>query len=232
MQRKPSPPEEFIENVVGLSMTVGKTTADDMDADVLIELAGSHGKVLKMLDHLVARVRHTALEVLITELRFAVGQRSVGPCENWRDNHERSLLALVLMKRLSEDLDNLLSLVKVGATDQVNDNMVSTDHRLAKGLGLFLVINDLDQLVRGRNDGCILLDHSACEFVALFAVTDSLVIVSHALEQGVSDQTVDSREEDSLAFFRLRHLHGWLPKRALTSYTGACRDSITCSIHR
>jgi len=51
-------------------MTVGETTADDVNADVLVEFAGGHGQVLEVLDHLEARVRHTPLEVIVGEGKF------------------------------------------------------------------------------------------------------------------------------------------------------------------
>ena len=56
-------------------------------------------------------------------------------------------MGLVLMKRLSQDLNYLLSFVQISATDQINDNVVGTQDCLTKGLWLAVALNDLDLFV-------------------------------------------------------------------------------------
>ena len=37
MQGQPGPPEEFIEDVIGLTMTIGETAAHDVNTEVVVE---------------------------------------------------------------------------------------------------------------------------------------------------------------------------------------------------
>ena len=46
MQREPRSPEEFIEDVVGLTMAVRQATADHTNLDVLVELLRGHSQIL------------------------------------------------------------------------------------------------------------------------------------------------------------------------------------------
>lgn len=68
VEREPRPSEEFIENVVSLTVTVRETTADDMHTEVLVELCGSHGQVFKVFHNLEAGVWHTDRVVRIAQL--------------------------------------------------------------------------------------------------------------------------------------------------------------------
>ena len=56
-------------------------------------------------------------------------------------------MGLVLMKWLSQDLNYLLGLVEISATNQVNDDVVGAQDCLTEGLRLAVALNDLDLLV-------------------------------------------------------------------------------------
>ena len=162
-----------------------------------------------MLDHLEAWVGHSCRKLFISQLGLAVSIRSVSPGEDGRDDNERLLLRLVLMQGLSQDLDDFLGLVQVCPAQQVNDDAISGEQRLAKGFWLALAVEELDLLVGGRNDVSVALDHRTAELVRLLARPQRCMVVTHHLEQGVADQTVDTRDEDSLALFDLWHGNLW-----------------------
>ena len=82
MERKPSSSEELIEDIVGFSMTVWKSTTDHMYANVFIEFRRGHGKVLEVLDHLEARVGDTSLILVVGEHTLSTFTRSVSPSED------------------------------------------------------------------------------------------------------------------------------------------------------
>ena len=148
MQREPRSSEELIEDVIGLTVTVRESTTDHMNANVFIELSRGHSQVLKVLDHLEARVGHSCLVVTIDELALALSALRIGPGEDWGDNHKGLLLSLMFMQGLSKDLNNLLSLIKVSPAEKVNNDAVSIEQGLAEGFGLTLSIKELDLLVR------------------------------------------------------------------------------------
>ena len=114
-----------------------------------------------MLHHLEAGVWHTALKVAVRKLRFAVSILGVGPSKDGRDHDEGLLFVLMLMKRLSQNLNNLLSFFEISAADQVDHYVLSSTDALAESLGLALTIDDLDLLIRGWYIGSITLDKSA-----------------------------------------------------------------------
>ena len=150
-----------------------------------------------MLHHLEPGVGNAVLEVLVSEDLRAL---AVGPGEDWGDHDEGLLLVgLMLVQWLSEDLNDLLSLVKISAADQVNDDLVGADDAFAEGLGLALAIEELDLLVGRGHSVHVLLDHCSIELVALLAGLQSSMVVTHLLEKGVADQTVHTRDEDTLA---------------------------------
>ena len=103
-----------------------------------------------MLHDLEAWVRDALLVVFVGhDLAISTGCGS--PCEDWCDDKKRLSLSLMLVERLSENLNNFLSLIKVSAAHQINDNAVSTDDSLAESLWLALAIQDFDLLVRARD---------------------------------------------------------------------------------
>jgi len=104
----------------------------------------------------------------------------------------------VLVERLAKNLNDLLSLIKVGSTHQVDDDGVCAANALAERLGLTLTVDDLNLLVRGRNGRGILLDEGTRELVGFLTVTYSLMIVTHFLEESVSNETVDAGDENTL----------------------------------
>lgn len=81
-------------------MTVWETTANDTNLDVLVELSGSHGKVLQMLDHLETREWHTSLVISVCQL-FRHGFLGIGPGEDRRDDNKSLLLFLLFVQRFS-----------------------------------------------------------------------------------------------------------------------------------
>ena len=97
MQREPCSPEELIEDIVGLTMAVGQTTADHANLDVLVELSRGHGQILQVLDHLEAWVGHSSGELIISQLGLTILTWSVSPDEDGGDDDERLLLRLVLV---------------------------------------------------------------------------------------------------------------------------------------
>ena len=113
VERQPRPPEKLIEDIVGLTMAIRQPTTDDSHLNIAIELDGGHGKVLQVLDHLIAREGHSPLIIRISQsitLRTAVTLR-ISPGEHRRDDNQGLFPVLMLMKRLSQDLDNLFSLI-------------------------------------------------------------------------------------------------------------------------
>ena len=144
-----------------------------------------------MLHDLEAWVRDALLVVFVRhDLAISTGCGS--PCEDWCDNKERLPLSLMLVERLSKNLNNFLSLVKVSAAHQVNDDAVSADDSLAKSLWLALTVQDLDLLIRAWDSVSISQDHGSRELVRFLAVTQSKMVVSHLLEDCVSNKTVDA----------------------------------------
>ena len=138
VERQPCPPEKLIEDIVSLSMAIGQSTTDDSHLDIAIELDGGHGQVLQVLDHLIAREGHSPLIIGISQsvtLRTAVAL-GISPSEHRRDDNQGLFPVLMLMKRLSQDLDNLFSLIEVCPTKQINNDAVSTQDILAEGLRL------------------------------------------------------------------------------------------------
>ena len=67
----------------------------------------------------------------------------------------------MLVERLSQDLDNLLSLIEVSTAEKVDHDTVSAEDALAECLWLASGIQDLDLLVRRWDDVRILLDHGS-----------------------------------------------------------------------
>ena len=106
---------------------------------------------------------------------------------------------LVFMKWLSKNLDDLLSFIEISARNEINHNGIGSDDGFSERLRLSLRVENLDLLVGRWYHSCVFLDHGSGELVALFAGLEGLMIVSHALKESVSDQRVDSRQEDSLA---------------------------------
>ena len=81
-------------------MTVGESTANDTDLNILVKFGGCHGEVLQVLDHLEARERHTPLEISVSKF-FCLATLGVGPGKNGRDDDKNLLLLLMLVQRLS-----------------------------------------------------------------------------------------------------------------------------------
>ena len=73
MKREPCPPEELIEDIVGLSISVWQSTAENVHFEVLVEFGGGDGEVLKVLHLLVSWEWDTTLEGLVVQdLSFAL----------------------------------------------------------------------------------------------------------------------------------------------------------------
>ena len=161
-----------------------------------------------MLDHLEAWVGHSSRVLVISQLSLAVS-RSVSPGEDGRYDNKRLLLRLVLMQGLSQGLDDFLGLVQVCTAQQVDDDAVSGEQRLSKGLWLALAVEELDLLVGRWNNVSVALDHRTAKLVRLLTRPQRCMVVTHHLEQGVANQTVDARDEDSLALFDLWHGKLW-----------------------
>ena len=165
MQRKPRSSEELVEDIIGLTVTVRKSTTDHMHANILIEFGSCHGQVLEVLDHLEARVGHTSLELFVAENLFAVTTLCVSPGEDRGDDYEGLLLGLMVVEGLSQDLNNSFSFVKICSTEKINNDTVGTDQALAEGLGLALSIKNFDLLVRRRHNICVTPNHCSRELV-------------------------------------------------------------------
>ena len=184
-----------------------------------------------MLDHLEAGIGHTSLEVIISENRATLRTISPGPCENGREDNKSLLLVLVLMERLAKNLNDLLSLVEVSTADKINDDRVCAADALAKSLRLALTIDNLDLLVRGWDCAGILLDKRTRELVGFLAITYGLMVVTHLLEESVSDQTVDARDEDALSgLLRLFLDTETVTGRVVTTLTASCGSSSNIAI--
>lgn len=67
MQGEPCTPEKLIEDIVCLTVTVRQTTAENAHFDVLVELFGSHGQALQVLDILEAGIGDATLILIIRE---------------------------------------------------------------------------------------------------------------------------------------------------------------------
>ena len=78
-----------------------------------------------MLDHLEARVGHSALILVISQHFLAIVAGSICPGEDGRDDNESLLLILMLVERLTQDLNDLFGLVRVSATHQIKYDTVS-----------------------------------------------------------------------------------------------------------
>jgi len=170
-------------------MAVGKATADDANLDIVVEFDGGHCKVFQVLDHLVTGIRYTILVISIRQLGF-IAALSVSPGEHRRDHDESLLLALMVVERLSQDLDNFLSLVKVSAAHEVDNDAVGADDALAKSLRLAIRVEQLDLLVWRWHNVCVLHDKRARELMRLLASFQGCVIVSHLLKKCVTKQAV------------------------------------------
>ena len=83
VKRQPSPPEKFIEYIVGLAMAVWKTTANYSHLDVVVKLDCGHRKVFQVLDHLVPREGHSTLEVSVGQRGVQAPKVGVSPREDW-----------------------------------------------------------------------------------------------------------------------------------------------------
>ena len=101
-------------------------------------------------------------------------------------------MGLVLMKWLSQDLNYLLGLVEISATNQVNDDVVGAQNCLAEGLRLAVALNDLDLLVGRRNCVGVSRDDRTRELVRFFAGAKGHMVVTHLLEEGVADNAVNT----------------------------------------
>ena len=89
-------------------------------------------------------------------------------------------------------MNDLLGLVQVCPTQQVKDDAVGGEQRLAKGLWLALAVEELDLLVGGGYDVSVALDHSATELVGLLTRLKRRMVVTQHLEKGVADKTIDT----------------------------------------
>ena len=172
MECKPCSPEEFIEDVVGFAMAVGKAAADDMDSEVLVKFGGRQGQVLEVLHHLVSWERDASLEVSICEAFLAFLKHSVGPCEDGGDEDEDLGLGVGLVDRLSQDLDDLLGFLEVSAAEQVNDDLVASEDTLGECLGLLLDVKHHDGGAWDRNCFLVSLNQGSHEFVRFLGLTD------------------------------------------------------------
>ena len=103
-------------------------------------------------------------------------------------------------------MNDLFGFVEVRTTNEVNNDAISADDRLSKGLGLALTVNNLDLIVRRRDSCFVGLDNSARELVGLLALAQGRMVVTHLLEKSVPNETVDSRDEDTFALLRLDNL--------------------------
>ena len=104
-----------------------------------------------MLHHLEPRERHSALVILVCELILSFRRRSVGPSVHWRDNNKDCFLGLVLMERLSQDLNNFFGLIEISSTDKINQDAIGADNRLAKRFWLAMTVHNPNLIVRRRD---------------------------------------------------------------------------------
>ena len=109
----------------------------------------------------------------------------------------------MLVKRLPQDLDDLLSLIEVSAAEKIDYDAVSAEDALAKCLWLAIGVQDLDLLIWRRNDIRILLDHGSRELVGFLPGPQAGMVVTHLLEKGVPQQAVAAGYENALALFGL-----------------------------
>ena len=109
------------------------------------------------------------------------------------------------MQWLPQDLDYLFGFVQVCPAQKINDDAVSAEQSLAESLGLALTVKQLDLLVGRRDNVGVPLDHRSTELVRFFASPQRCMVVTHHLEQGMTDQAIDARDKNPLALLDLRH---------------------------
>ena len=189
-------------------MAVWKTTAHDVNSQILVEFRGCQGQILKMLDHLVSWERDALLEISVSEALLTIFKLCVGPGEDRGDEDKDLLLGVHFVDRLSQDLDNLLSFFKISATQQVDDNLIAPQYTLSECLWLLLDVKHGDGRAGDWDCAFILLNECTHEFVRLLCLVDDKVIVTHLLEETMSDETVDSGDEDTFVLIPvLLHLY-------------------------
>lgn len=132
VQRQPAASEEFIEHIVCLTVSIGQTTADHVDLQVLIELGGRHGEVLNCLDLLVLWEGNASGEVRVIKTVLAVTNLSACPREDGGEQDEDLLFVLLLLLVGPQDLDNLLGLVQVSPAQKIDDDDITANDRLSK----------------------------------------------------------------------------------------------------
>ena len=109
----------------------------------------------------------------------------------------------MLVERLSQDLDDLFSLIEVSTAEKVDHDTVSAEDALAECLWLASGIQDLDLLVWRWDDICILLNHGSRELMRFLAGPQARMVVAHLFEKSVPQQAVAAGYKNALAFFGL-----------------------------
>lgn len=126
-------------------------------------------------------------------------EHSVGPGEDRGDEDEDLGLGVRFVDWLSQDLDDLLSLLEISSTEQVDDDSVASEHTLGECLGLLLDVEHNDG--RAWHWYCLLIPLNDCahELVRLLLLADNEMVVTHLLEEAVADETVHTSDESALA---------------------------------
>ena len=107
---------------------------------------------------------------------------------------------------LSQDLDDLLGFFEISTAQQVNDDLVTPQYALSECLWLLLDVEY--SYGRAWNWDCVFIFLNKCshEFVRFSCLVDDKVIVTHLFKDAMSNETVDSTDDDTLVFVRIRVL--------------------------
>ena len=104
------------------------------------------------------------------------------------------------MDWLSKYLDNLLCLVKISATQEVNNDSIGSEHTLGESLRFLFYVKDSYCFAWDWNSVCVALNERSHEFICFFGVMNEIVVVTHLFEQTMANKTVDACDKVSFAF--------------------------------
>ena len=145
-----------------------------------MELCCANRQIFKKLSLLEFRERHAFCKICVS--KGGTSSLSVSPSEHGRNYNKNLVFIVLLIARLSQDLEDLLRLFQVRAALQVNYNNIALQHVFGEGLWLFAGIQNTDGIRGHRRAGFIFLENCAYEFMCLGASVDGNVVVTHFLE--------------------------------------------------
>ena len=110
------------------------------------------------------------------------------------------------MDGLPQNFDDLLSFLKIRATQQINDDFIASEYALRKCLRLLLDVENDDGGAWNWDCFLIFLNECSHKLVGFLALMDHEMIVTHLFKEAMADETVDAGDEDALTAIHFLHV--------------------------